>query len=95
MPNDQRRVGELDRVGEFMVEIVGIQWHRAGAHRVQREKVPKMLRPILQNDCDPMADAVAGVRVSGSQLLDDCKGLPIAELGATGEIVACRAFRNA
>ena len=54
-----------------MVEIVGIQRDRAGANSVQCKKVPKMLRPVLQNYRNPMADAVAGVRIFSSQLFDD------------------------
>ena len=47
-----------------------MQRHDAGAERIERQPVGEERRPVLEQQADAVAVAVAGLRVDGAQPLD-------------------------
>ena len=62
----QLHLAVVQQIGHLVVAVVGIDRHDARAERVQRQVVEEELRPVLEQDRDAVAVAVArgGVEVA-------------------------------
>ena len=79
----------LQHIGHLARAVVGIQRHAADAQRVHRQLVQQMFGPVLQQQGDAVAQAVAGIGIGLHQRAHRlcCGG--IAQLVA-GRVVAAR-----
>ena len=66
----QAHLAVPDEVGQLGRPQVGMQRHDAGAERIERQPVGEERRPVLEQQADAVAVAVAGLRVDGAQPLD-------------------------
>lgn len=55
----QHRSAVAHLIEQFGVPVVGIDGNDARSHRIQRQQVNEIVRPVLEKKSDPMAGPIA------------------------------------